>query len=113
VDKNKMQNKAKKYAVISGVSGVLAVSIMILDWGATRTQPSFWNYLFIFIAIVMAAAGLILASRSEKASAGEDKTGEAASSLRFWIRLGRTGSFIVIIWLVIFLVGIAASSIKP
>ena len=106
-----MQNKAKISAVISGVSGVLAFSILILDWGATPPQPTFWYFFFLILAAVMTTASLIMAKKAENTSVNEVKKAGAVENLRFWIRLGRVGSVIVIIWLGLLVIGFVVTSI--
>jgi hypothetical protein len=106
-----MTKKPMYYAIASGVSGVLGFSILILDWGATPPQPTFWYFFFLILAAVMATASLILAKKAENASVGEGKTGGDKDNLRFWIRLGRVGSVIVIIWLGLLVIGFVVTSI--
>jgi hypothetical protein len=107
-----MPHKGKISAVISGVSGVLAFSILMLDWGATPPKPTFCYFLFLILAAIMAAASLIMAKKAENARVGEDKTSGDKDNLRFWIRLGRVGSVLVIIWLGLLVIGFAVTSIS-
>jgi hypothetical protein len=107
-----MRITAKISVVLSGVLGVLAFAILILDWGATPQEPTFWYVFFLILAAVMATTSFVLAKKAEKASVKEGKIGEAVDSLKFWIRLGYVGSVIVIIWLGLLVIGFVVSSIS-
>ena len=109
-----MQNRPITLAVASGILGVLSFILFVLTWGLTPpSNPSAWNTVLMLMAAGLAATALVLGRRAEKYTAGVRPPGKTTGYVKFWLRLGKVGSLIVLAWWLLEMIGLFISHITP